>query len=43
LLAKTATVDIVGARVAICGQGRGGLSDPEDIGRIDSILRVVAI
>ena len=46
LLAQTATADIVDAHVVICARRTGGVvvtSDPEDIGRIDPELRVVAV
>jgi hypothetical protein len=46
LLAKTATADIVDAHVVICARRAGQVvvtSDPGDIRRIDSELRLVAV
>ena len=46
LLADTATADIVDAHVVICARRAGRVvvtSDPEDIGRIDPELRIVAV
>jgi hypothetical protein len=46
LLAETATADIVDAHVVICARRTGQVvvtSDPRDIRRIDSGLRLVAV
>ncbi len=46
LLAETATADIVDAHVVICARRAGQVvvtSDPRDIKRIDSELRLVAV